>query len=210
MIAAFNPGLLILPLVPIVLVLIFWAARKQTRKTRAGLAAFATRAGLRMNEKTALGFTTVESLEGEQQGRPVRYWGFTTGSGKSRTSWVAVGVRVPAGITLQFGFTRQNFSTKLMELFGAREIQVGDRAFDEAWFVRTNQPEFLAAALVPAIRAKLMAEIPGRWFGSYKLDQGFVQYVEQGWLSPATVERFEQKLPLLQDLADVAEVSARA
>jgi hypothetical protein len=43
MIAAFNPGLLILPLFVIVAVLIFWAARNQTRKDLAGLRAFAAR-----------------------------------------------------------------------------------------------------------------------------------------------------------------------
>ncbi|MBI2497546.1 MAG: hypothetical protein HYV75_06395, partial [Opitutae bacterium] len=101
-------------------------------------------------------------------------------------------------------------ASKLMELFGVREIQVGDPAFDAAWFVRTNQPEYLAAALVPAIRAKFMAETGDpRNTGTYKLENGVVRYTEMGGLSPAAVERFAAKLPLLQDLADVAEVSAR-
>ena len=207
MLAAFNPGLLFLPLFAVVPVLIFWAARNQARKTREGLLAFAAQAGLRMTETTILGFTTVESLEGEQQGRLVRYWTYSTGSGKSRTTWVAVGVQVPAGVALQFDLTRQNFGSKLMELFGVREIQVGDPVFDQAWFVRTNQPEFFAAALVPAIRARLMVEAASRPGGRYQLEAGFVRYVEQGCLAGATVERLAAKLPLLHDLADVAEVA---
>lgn len=210
MIAELNPGLLFLPLFLGVPVLIFWAARNQARKSRERLAAFAAQTGLRMVEKSILGCPVVESLEGEQAGRPVRFWTYTTGSGKSRTSWVTVGVTVRGGGALQFGLTRQNFGTKLMELFGSREIQVGDPAFDAAWFVQTNQPEFFAAALVPAIRAKLMAEVADRRsFGSYKLENGVVRYNEMGGLSPAAVERLAGKLPLLLDLADVAEVSAR-
>jgi hypothetical protein len=210
MIAAFNPGLLFLPLFVTVPFLIFWAARNYARKNREELAAFAAQAGLRLTEKTLLGIATVESLEGELQGRAVRYWTYATGSGKSRTSWVAVGVRVPAGVALQFDLTRQNFGSKLMELFGVHEIQVGDPAFDAAWFVRTNQPEYFAAALVPAIRAKLMAELPG-WRGAgFKLEAGIVQYAEMGGLSAKAAARLGTKLPLLQDLADVAEVSVRA
>lgn len=209
MIAALNPGLLLLPLFLAVPVLIFWLARNQARKTLENLRAFAAGSGLRLVEKTVLGITVVESLEGTLQGRPVRYWTYTTGTGKSRTSWMAVGVTVAGGGTLQFDLTRQNFASKLMELFGVREIQVGDPAFDAAWFVRTNQPEFFSAALVPAIRAKLMAEVGDRRStGSFKLEDGVVRYTEMGGLSAAAVERFATKLPLLQDLADVAEVSA--
>lgn len=210
MIAELHPGLLVFPVFVVMAFLVVRAARKHARKTREEIAALAGRSGLNMTEKTVFGITTVESLDGVQQGRPVRYWTYSTGSGKSRTHWVAVGVGVPGGVALQFDLTRQNFASKLMEMFGAKEIQVGDPAFDAAWFVRTNQPEYFAAALVPAIRAKLMAEVGDRRStGGFKLENGVVRYTEMGGLSAAAVERLGQKLPLLQDLADVAEVSAR-
>lgn len=210
MIAELHPGLLVFPVFVVMAFLVVWAARKHARKTREELAALASRSGLRLTEKTSLGITMVESLEGQQQGRPVRFWSYSTGSGKSRTTWMTVGVTVPGAVALQFDLTRQNFASRLMELFGAKEIQVGDPAFDQAWFVRTNQPEFFAAALVPAIRAKLMAEVGDRRStGGFKLENGIVRYTEMGGLSAAAVERFATKLPLLQDLADVAEVSAR-
>jgi hypothetical protein len=208
MLAAFNLAFLFLPLGFGLALLIVWGARNQARKTRAELTAFALQAGLRMEERTILGVALVESLAGESQGRPLRYWTYSTGSGKSRTTWVAVGVGVPAGIALEFELTRQNFGTKVMELFGAREIQVGDPVFDAAWFVQTNQPEFFTAALVPAIRARLMAEAESHPGAGYKLEPGMVRYAERGALSAATLERLAAKLPLLQELADVAEVSA--
>lgn len=210
MLAAFTPGLFIVPvIVVVVFVLVIWAARVQARKTRDRLQAFAQRAGLRSTERSTLGFASVESLDGEQSGRAIRYWTYATGSGQSRTTWVAVSVRPRAETGLKFNLTRQNFGSKLLELFGAKEIQVGDPAFDQAWFVRTNQPEFFAAALVPQIRARLMAEPAGRWSAGYKLEQNGVEYIEQGSFSDSEVlERLERQLPLLHELADVAEVAA--
>jgi hypothetical protein len=209
MLAEFSPGLLMLPAFAVVFILVIWSARKQSRKTFEKMQAFAQRTGLRLTEQTKLGFTSVESLDGEQHGRAIRYWTYATGSGKSRTTWVAVGVRPRADHGLQFDLTRQNFGSKIMALFGAKEIQVGDPAFDQAWFVRTNQPEFFAAALVPSIRARLMAGPAGRWGAAYRLEKGLVQYVEQGSFTRAEIlEQLERQLPLLHELADVAEVAA--
>jgi hypothetical protein len=207
MIATFNPALLVLPGMIAMVGLVIWLVRAQAVKTRDRLHAFAQRAGLRVQEQTLLGFTSVQSLEGEQSGRAIRYWTYTTGSGKSRTSWVTVGVRPRGDGGMQFDLSRQNLGTKIMEMFGTRELRVGDPAFDEAWFVRTNQPEYFKVALMPEIRAKFMAAPTGRWGVRYKLEGGWVQYVEQGQLGSAgVVERLEQQLPLLHELADVAEV----
>jgi len=211
MLAAFNPVLLVLPGMVALFVLVLWSIRVHTRKTREMLHAFAQRVRLRIQEQTVLGFTSVQSLEGEQAGRVIRYWTYATGSGKSRTTWVAVAVRPRADGGLTFELTRQNLGSKIMELFGAKEIKGGDPAFEAAWFVRTNQPDFFAAALVPQIRARLMAEPAVHRGARYQLDKDGVQYVEQGHLSSAeVVARLERQLPLLQELADVAEVFAGA
>jgi hypothetical protein len=209
MLAALNPGMFILPVIIAIVVALLWAARGAMQKSHAQLRDFAQRHGLRVVEKSALGFTWVESLEGEQAGRVVRFWTFSTGAGKSRTTWVAVGVRPRADGGLTFDLARQGLGAKIMEFFGVKEIQVGDAAFDAAWFVCTNQPEFFAAALVPSIRARLMASPKvGRSHG-YKLEKGVVQYAEHGHLSgEAVLARLEQQLPLLHELADVAEVFA--
>jgi hypothetical protein len=209
MLAAFHPGMLVIPALISFIIFLIWAARGHMRKTREQVLAFAQRAGLRVNEQTVLGFTSVQSMEGEQAGRRLRYWTFATGTGKSRTHWVAVGVQPRATAGLTFGLTRQNFGSKLLELFGSKEIQVGDPAFDGAWFVRTNQPDFFAAALIPQIRARLMAEPAGRRSGRYELKEGVVQYVQHGHLAGTEVlAHLEQQLPLLHELADVAEVFA--
>ena len=186
--------------------LVVWAAIAEHGKTKARLEALALRLGLRVvEEKLSIGSRL--SVVGQHQGREVKFWSYSTGSGKSRTHWAAVAVQ-PGATALTFEFRRQGFATKLMEVFGSKEITVGDAAFDREWFVQTNQPEFLAAALVPAIRTKFMAQPERAGDGPYKLADGWVQFAEHGALSSdAVIARLEAKLPLLRDLADVAEVA---
>lgn len=209
MLAALTPGLLVLPAIIAIVAALFWAARDHARKTHAMMRDFARRAGLQAVETSALGFTWIESLEGTQAGRTIRYWTYATGSGKSRITWAAVGVQPRAAAGLQFELTRQNLGSRIMEMFGVKEVRVGDPAFDAAWFVRTNQPDFLAAALVPSIRARLLAGPAEGRSVRYKLEQGPVHYAEQGgFASAAVLARLERQLPLLHELADVAEVFA--
>jgi hypothetical protein len=192
--------------------LVFLVALTQARRTVANLAAVAARLGLRLHERRILGFVTGAGLEGTVQGRAVRFWSYTTGSGKSQKTWAAAGVRPRQDGGLTFRLSRQGLGTKLQELLGAKEITVGDRLFDAAWFVQTNRPADLAAALLPEIREKLMAaHRSGHRTGGFRLEQGEVVYAEQGGLHDAgRVARLEALLPVLMDLADVAEVSAEA
>jgi hypothetical protein len=74
--------------------------------------------------------------------------------------------------------------------------------------LETNEPEFFRAALVPEVRAKIMAAPTGS-SGNFKLETTSVCYAERGTFADANDgARFEQLLPLLHDLADIAEVSA--
>ena len=187
----------------------FWFIAQQARKARANVQGIAERLGLVLTEKKSLGMTTGFELNGPVAGRDLRFWTYTTGSGKNSTTWCAVSVSVRATGRLAFELRRQGFTTKVMALFGAKEISVGDAAFDAAWFVQTNEPDFLRAALGPEIRAKLMPARADGATGSFKLEAGAVRYAEQGSFSDARQsDRLEQKVPLLQDLADLAEVFA--
>jgi hypothetical protein len=189
--------------------LVIWIGRVQQKKALANLQALGGRLGLSVSGGQSV-FGPGPAADGTQQGRQVRFWSYTTGSGKSRRNWVAAGVRPRADGGLSFELQPQGLGTKFMELFGVKEIQVGEKRFDDAWFVQTNQPEFLAAALVPEMREKLMQTIgPRTRPGSYKLEAGLVRYAEEGQFSDAElVTRLETRLPLLHDLADVAEVFA--
>jgi len=202
--------------------LVFWAvtavvggalaqwALVQSRRTAANLQAVAQRLGLEYFEAKKTGWASNQIVTGQRDGRDVTFHTFTTGSGKSRKPWRAVSVRPRTVGGLTFHFQPQGLGTKLKELFGAREIVTGDAPFDAAWFLETNEPEFLPAALVPEVRAKIMAARAdaGR-DGNFKLETTSVRYAERGTFADADdCTRFEQLLPLLHELADIAEVSA--
>lgn len=207
------PPIFVFLIIAAVVGVIWWAVVVGGRRTQANLSAVANRLGLQLEIRRWMNLVIGGSLHGTVQGRRVRFWSYTTGSGKSQTTWAAVGVIPRQDGGLEFKLSRQGLATKVMELFGSKEVTVGDRAFDEAWFVQTNRPDYLAAALVPEIREKLMAAHRAGGGGSFRLDGGGeVVYVEQGSLSSAKViARLEGVLPVLQDLADVAEVAeARA
>lgn len=147
-------------------------------------------------------------ITGSLRGKQVELSSYTTGSGKSRKTWAAISVMPTQAVALTFSISRQGFLTKLQTLFGAREITVGDRAFDDRWFIQTNKPDFFQAALLPELRAKIDAAASGGARGEFKLQDGAVRYAEQGGFTDERCARYEALLPLLCDLADVAEVEA--
>jgi hypothetical protein len=188
--------------------LIIWGAVQHQKKVRANLEALAARLGMQVTGDLK-SLLASGGVAGTYQGKAVRFWTYSTGSGKSRRTWCAVGVKPRAHGGLQFELQRQGFGTKIMEWFGAKEIQVGDPAFDRDWFIRTNQPEFLAAALVPEIRAKLTSLKLAASEKPFRLEAGEVQLSTPGTFgSDQVVARLESCLPLLFDLADIAEVYA--
>lgn len=192
-------------------VLIIWLARIERKKTVARLGELAARQKLELVMPDQGSWFAPPTVAGRQGGRRVRFWSFTTGSGKSQRHWVAAGVEPRRAGTFTFRLEPQGFGTKLAEWFGAKEITVGDARFDAEWFVRTTAPEVFGAALVPEIRAKLMAARERGAEGDFKLEQGWVCYAEQGRLSSeAALRKLESLLPVLHDLADVAEVCADA
>jgi hypothetical protein len=199
----------------IMVVLIGMAAARQGKRTAENVRQMAVTLGLQFEDKPpAMGIFYPEArAAGQLRGKRVELFPFSTGSGKSRVQWCAVSAAVPAASRLTFHLRRQGFGTKLMELFGAKEIQVGDAEFDRTWFIQTNQPEFLREALLPELRGKiasLMRESGASARGmEFKLDGSAVRYAEMGNFSdPARCRRCEHAAEIVCDLADVAEVFA--
>lgn len=192
-------------------VLIIWSVHKSHQRMRVNLTALAGRLNLRLHEKPQRFAATERWLEGAPHGRHVRVWSFTTGSGKSRQHWAAAGVQPRRAGAATLRLQPQGFGTKLAEIFGAKEIQVGDERFDAAWFIRTNEPDLLRAALVPEIRERLMAARAAGAGGTFAFEDGLMRYVETGTFASAkTVAHVEAALPALFDLADIIEVLAPA
>ena len=199
----------------VIAVLIGAAAVRQGKRAAENVRQPAGLLGLQFEDKPpVLGvFYSGARAAGQLRGKRVELFPFSTGSGKSRVQWCAVSATLTVPGRLTFHLRRQGFSTKVMELFGAKEIEVGDAEFDRAWFIQTNQPAFLREALLPELREKitaLMRESGASARGmEFKLDGNTVRYAEIGTFSdPARCQRCGRAAEIVCDLADVAEVFA--
>jgi hypothetical protein len=192
--------------------LLGWGTARYSRRTHEQAQRLADALGLTLDPaQPVLGlFWSNPRGSGTMRDKRAAFFNYTTGSGKSRTTWSALTVRPRADGGLTFRLRKQGLGTKVMELFGAKEITVGDATFDAAWFVQTNHPDYFRAALVGEIRDRFMAARRAGATGSFQLEYGEVKYAEQGSFgNDPRRQRFELIAPLLCDLADVAEVFAQ-
>lgn len=191
---------------------IFWAGGRATAKAWRNGQALAARLGLAMEPaQPKLGrFYPPPQGQGVIRGKRVTFLSYSTGSGKSRVQWAAIRIAPPGAGGLTFAISRQGLLTRLGELFGMKEIEVGDPAFDAKWFLQTNQPEFFRAAFLPELRAKLTSLADQRQLrGEITLKDGIVEYRERGnFHDEALCGRIAGVVELACDLADIAEVWA--
>jgi hypothetical protein len=193
----------------VVLLLRFGA--NKAKRAHARVSRLAEELGLTMTPpRVTFGlFHSSPHASGERRGKRLEIYTYATGSGKSRTTWSALSAQPRADGGLKFKLTRQGLGSKFAQLFGTKEIQVGDPEFDRAWFIETNRPEFFSAALLPELRTKLSAAATGGSRISFKLEQGKVVYAEAGgFFNDDRCRRFLALADVACDLADIAEVSA--
>jgi hypothetical protein len=182
--------------------------RRLQRQTCERLAALASRLGLELRRQPArFGFEPTPTVEGRYRDRLVRFFTYTTGSGKSRHTWCAVSAALTAPRAFTLELCPENFITRLATALGMQDLQVGDPEFDRAFIVRSNDPAYAAAALLPEIRAKLLARCPRTTCGALTIKGGEVRFCENGSFDrQEQLDRFAAMLEVLCDLADVAEV----
>jgi hypothetical protein len=198
---------LLFPLIIIGLIpLIVWGTMVARKRTVANFQKLAAQLGLGFDPPKS--WTVLPRIDGELRGKAVAIFTYVTGSGKSQQTWAALTVRPTNPGTFTFVLQKQGFDTKVLEFFGTHEIAVGDAAFDAAWFIRTNRPEFFGAALIPELREKLMAAQREYPRGKFELKDGVVKYYEPGNFSTAIqAARFAAAADVVGDLADVADVA---
>lgn len=190
---------------------VVWSGGKASAKAQRNGQALASRLGLVFEAgQPALGwFYPPPRATGTIRGKSAEFFTYSTGTEKSRTRWAAIAIKPRAAGQLAFQLSRQRMTTRMTELFGAKDIQVGDAAFDQRWFVQTNQPEFFRAALLPELRVKLDALAIQGFKGDLLLKEGVVQYREHGgFYDDAQCARMATVVEVACDFADIAEVWA--
>jgi hypothetical protein len=182
--------------------------RREQRKTLENLTKLASRLGLELKRRPAkLGFEPAPTLEGRHRNRPVRFFNYTTGSGKNRRSWSAVSAAAPGAGAFVLELAPENFITRIAVTLGMQDIQIGDPTFDRAFIVRSNDAATAAAALLPEIRTRLLAAFPRVICGELTMNGGEVRFAETGSFGEAAcVARLADMLEIACDLAEVAEV----
>lgn len=192
----------------------FRAARKSGIERNARLREMAARLGLEYFEKPAsVGFLPPTPIvTGDFGGRRAQVHEFTRGSGKNRTYWVAARLQCSGGGSLKLSLRTQGSALyeKLAGMFGYKDIDVGDRAFDSVFSISGSDEEFIKAALIPEIRARLVAFWPGARGGRIRVEDGEAVYEEMGNLAKERCRaNVEKSLPVLADMAAIAEVHGR-
>jgi hypothetical protein len=204
------PGAIISVAVIGIVVLILFATRHAAKVAAQNVRLVAESLGLNVTEGGSGVLISESRAEGTFRGKRVEVYSFSTGSGKSRQLWAAISATPKADGGLNFMFRRQGFGTRVMEMFGTREIEVGDPDFDRVWFIQTNQPDFLRAALLPEIRSRISSFAQKNVRGpQIEVESGAVRYAEMGSFSNgALTERIVRAAEVVCDLADIAEVFA--
>ncbi|HTO05169.1 MAG TPA: hypothetical protein VL069_15775 [Opitutus sp.] len=208
-----EPALVFVLFAFVVAIILVWSVR-YARKAGENFARLAVQFGLTPDQpRKILGIVWSQpTATGEIRGRPARLFSYSTGSGKSRTNWCALSIdpRQHGGLT--FEISLQGLGSKLKELFGTKEIVVGETAFDAKWFIQTNQPQFMEAALIPELRERLTTSLAdaGRIRRpTLKLDSGTLRYSEVGSFgNEVCCQRISGLKEVMSDFADVAEVFA--
>lgn len=179
----------------------------QTKKAGENLTNLATSLGLTLSTTGSL--FKKHSLAGIIRGKTTEVFTYTTGAGKSKQTWSAVGVTVNKVGGLTFTLKRRvplfDFFSRLM---GKDEAKTGDAVFDKSWVLKTNQPHILQAILLPELRQKIMNFIGnGANTPSFKLETFRVVYAERGAFSSTKVcARIAQAVEVTCDLVDAVEV----
>ncbi len=191
-----------------VFVAVILAAKAQQRRARDNLARLAERLRLQLSVPARSGIfsSTETSLAGSFRGRQIRVFSYHTGSGKNRTRWCAVASRIdnPAGLTLRI--SKENALTRAGRKIGIDDVAVGDESFDRECYVKSNQPDFIRAALLPEIRLRLTNLWQSRARGSFSIDAAEVRYAEIGAFSNGKIcDRIPAIAEVVCDLGEIAE-----
>lgn len=201
----------IIPVIVVLVVMAVRAGKKAGLKRNAELREMAARLGLQYTEQApSAGFLPPSpSVAGMFSGRQARLREFTRGSGKNRTRWVAAHVQCTQSNSLKLTLRTQHMAIfeKIAEVFGYKDIVVGDLAFDSLLAVRGNDEAFIKAALIPEIRTRIVAFWPKKLGSRITVDNGEVVYEQQGSFGNAQCrESLEEAFPVLTDMAAIAEV----
>jgi len=80
----------------------------------------------------------------------------TQSCGKNTTFFTSIVINFPRYVDVDLYLYQENFATKIKKVFGAQDIQIGDREFDEAFMIKSQTPEKIKQILTPELKQKIL------------------------------------------------------
>lgn len=87
------------------------------------------------------------SMGGKMDGRDVTVYTYSTG-GRSRVVWTVASVRSSSPKAVTFSVGAKGFDGTVYKAFGAQDIVIGIKDFDDAFMIQSNPPELASALLL--------------------------------------------------------------
>lgn len=172
-----------IPIVILLIVLIGYFAWKSHQRTIAAWRQAAAELGISASVGKGL---SKPLLTGTVGGHPVRIDTYTQRSGNSSTTYTRYRVGYPP-LNIGLSLKRQGAFSVITRLFGVQDVTVGDQFFDEAFTVKTSNPQGLRGLLTPSVRSGLMRLLAS--YGSAVVSDDHIQI---------TKARFESKTEVLK------------
>ena len=142
-------------IIPLVILLFFvigylaWQSHKRTIETWRRVAA-----ELGINVSAGSGMSR-PTLTGTLAGFPVTIDTYVVRSGKNSTTYTRYLVAYPPmGFDLQL--KREHAFSGITKMFGQQDVEIGDDLFDDAFLVKTSDPNRARALLTPSVRTGLL------------------------------------------------------
>jgi len=115
---------------------------------------FAASAGLYLTQGTFFSFPRVG---GKYKGFDYSLFTFTRGSGKSKTTYTAIEMRLPHYENVcHFHIYPESFFSKIGKAIGSQDIQIGDTEFDGAFMIQSKTPDRVFDVLTPELRRHML------------------------------------------------------
>lgn len=191
-----------------VMVLAIMAAVRQQRRAAENLSQLAVKLGLPpplAPARKTFGLSQPEA-RGQFRGRPLRVYSYTTGSGKQRSHWCAVCATSPNPKRLTLRISGENMLTRAGRALGIDDVATGEPSFDRQFYVKSNDPAFLRAALLPELQASLKAAWAAGARGTISVDGDEVRYAETGsFANQAVCARMPALAELVCDFGELVE-----
>lgn len=87
------------------------------------------------------------SMSGKMDGRDVTFYTYSTG-GRHRMVWTVASVRSSSPKAVTFSVGAKGFGGEVYKAFGAQDIVIGLKDFDDAFMIQSNPPELASALLL--------------------------------------------------------------